>query len=67
MNNEGLALDAESMIKLISEMDPEARQLLQAVIGDVLEHGNVLSDVQINELAKKYADKARKLAGSGGE
>ena len=67
MTNEGVALDADSIAKLISEMQPEAMKLFQDVIGDVLEKGNSLSDVQINELAKKYADKARKLAGTGGE
>ncbi len=67
MTNEGMALDANSIVKLISEMQPEAMKLFQDVIGDVLEKGNALSDVQINELAKKYADKARKLAGTGGE
>ena len=67
MTNEGMALDADSIAKLISEMQPEAMKLFQDVISDVSEKGNGLSDVQINELAKKYADKALKLAGTGGE
>lgn len=67
MTNEDMALDAESIVKLISGMQPEARKLFQDVIRDVSGKGCGLGDVQINELAKKYADKARKLAGTGGE
>ena len=64
---EKMALDAESIVALISGLQPEARILFQAVLGEVLDRGNDLSDVTVNELAKKYADKARKLAGTGGE
>lgn len=67
MINDGMALDIESIVELISKLQPEARKLFQAVLGEVLDRGNDLSDVMINELAKKYADKARKLAGAGGE
>ena len=65
--NEGIELDAEAIVKLIAEMQPEARKLFQDVLGDVLERGNAISDVIVNDLAKKYADKARKLVGTGGE
>lgn len=65
--NESIELDAETIVKLISEMQPEARILFQDVLGDVLEKGNAISDVIVNDLAKKYADKARKLVGTGGE
>lgn len=65
--SEEMALDVESIVELISELQPEARRLFQAVLGEVLDRGNDLSDVTVNELAKKYADKARKLAGTGGE
>jgi len=64
---EEMALDAESIIELISELQPEARKLFQAVLGEVHDRGNDLSDATVNELAKKYADKARKLVGTGGE
>jgi hypothetical protein len=64
--SENIAFDAESIVKLISELQPEARKLFQAVLGEVLERGNDLSDATVNELAKKYADKARKLVGTGG-
>ena len=62
-----MALDAESIVALISELQPEARILFQAVLGEVHDRGNDLSNVIVNELAKKYADKARKLVGTGGE
>ena len=62
-----IALDTESIVELISELQPEARKLFQAVLGEVLDRGNDLSDVTVNELAKKYADKARHLVGTGGE
>lgn len=65
--SEEMALDVESIVELISELQPEARRLFQAVLGEVLDRGNDLSDVTVNELAKKYADKARKLVGTGGE
>ena len=67
MINDDMALDVESIVELISELQPEARKLFQAVLSEVLDRGNDLSDVMINELAKKYADKSRKLAGTGGE
>ena len=67
MINDDMALDVESIVELISELQPEARKLFQAVLNEVLDRGNDLSDVMINELAKKYADKARRLAGTGGE
>lgn len=65
--NEGTALDAEEIIGLISGLQPEARKLFQNVLGEVLDRGGDLSDTMVNELAKKYADKARKLVGSGGD
>ena len=65
--SEEIALDAESIVKLVSELQPEARKLFQGVLGEVLDRGNDLSDVTVNALAKKYADKARKLVGTGGE
>lgn len=64
---EGTSLDADKIIELISELRPEARKLFQNVLTEVLERGCDLSDNMINELAKKYADKARKLVGSGGD
>lgn len=67
MINDDMALDVESIVELISELQPEARKLFQAVLSEVLDRGNDLSDVMINELAKKYADKARRLSGSGAE
>ena len=67
MINDDMTLDVDSIVELISELQPEARKLFQAVLSEVLDRGNDLSDVMINELAKKYADKARRLAGTGGE
>lgn len=67
MVSEEMALDAESIMELISGLQPEARKLFQTVLGEVLDRGNDLSDVTVNELAKKYADKARHLVGTGGE
>ena len=60
---EEMALDAESIIKLISDLPPQAKNLFQAVLNDVLERGNDLSEVTIDELAKKYAAKAKQLVG----
>ena len=60
---EEMSLDAESIIKLISDLQPQAQNLFQAVLKDVLEKGNELSDVVVDELAKKYANKALKLVG----
>ena len=62
-----MAFDAETIVRLISGLQPEARKLFQAVLGEVLDRGNDLSDVMVDELAKKYADKACKLVGRGGE
>jgi N-acetylglucosamine kinase-like BadF-type ATPase len=67
MIKDEMALDVESIVELISKLQPEERKLFQAVLSEVLDRGNDLSDVIINELAKKYADKARRLAGAGGE
>lgn len=64
---EGTALDADKIIELIAGLQPEARKLFQNVLSDVLERGGDLSETMVNELAKKYADKARKLVGSGGD
>lgn len=61
--NEDMALDAESIINLISDMPPQAKNLFQAVLSDVLERGNDLSEVTVDELAKKYAAKAKQLVG----
>ncbi|CAB5161208.1 hypothetical protein D3OALGA1CA_5062 [Olavius algarvensis associated proteobacterium Delta 3] len=61
--NEEMALDAESIIKLISDMQPQAQNLFQSVLKDVLDRGNELSEVTVEELAKKYAAKALKLVG----
>jgi hypothetical protein len=62
--NEEMALDAESIIKLISDLSPQARNLFQAVLNDVLERGNDLSDATVDALSKKYAAKALQLVGS---
>lgn len=63
---EEMALDAEMIIKLISDLQPQAQNLFQAVLSDVLKRGNELSEVTVEELAKKYAAKALKLVGTGG-
>ena len=64
---ERTAFDADKIIELISGLQPEARKLFQNVLSEVLERGGDLSDTMVNELAKKYASKARKLVGSGGD
>ena len=61
--NEDMALDAESIIRLISDLPPQAKNLFQAVLNDVLERGNDLSEVTVDELAKKYSAKAKQLVG----
>lgn len=67
MVKEKTALDADKIIELISGLQPEARKLFQNVLSEVLERGGNFSESMVNELAKKYADKARKLVGSGGD
>jgi len=63
----GMALDAGKISELISGLQPEALKLFQNVLSEVFERGSDLSDAMVNELAKKYSDKARKLVGSGGD
>ena len=65
--NHEVALDAETIRTLIKEMQPEALMIFRDIIVDVRGRGGALSVANIDELAKKYADKSRKLAGSGGD
>lgn len=64
---DAITLDADRIKELIGELSSEERQLFSTVIREAKELGGDISDATINELAKKYADKARQLAGEGSE
>jgi len=65
-NDRATALDAEAIRALVEAMSQQELALFRDVIVDVRELGGVASPVVVEELAKKYADKARRLAGDGG-
>ena len=62
-----VTLDAEEVRRLIEKMKRESLGIFRDIIKDVKQRGNSISEETVNELAKKYADKARKIAGAGGE
>ena len=64
---ENTTFDADKIVELISQLQPEARRLFQNVLSEVLDRGSDISETMVNELAKKYADKSRKLVGNGGD
>ena len=65
--DQATALDAKAIQKLVESMSQQELAIFRDVILDIREVGAGISNVMINELAKKYADKARRLAGDGGE
>ena len=61
------ALDAEAIKKLVQDMSQQELAIFRDVIVDIRKLGAGISQSAIDSLAKKYADKARRLAGDGGE
>lgn len=61
------ALDAEAIKRLVQRMSKQELAIFRDVIIDIRELGAGISSAAVGELAKKYADKARRLAGEGGE
>ncbi|RJQ36119.1 MAG: hypothetical protein C4555_07955 [Dehalococcoidia bacterium] len=66
-NQKKLTFNAEEIRELIAEMQQDSLTIFASIISEVKDHGNALTDVVINELARKYADKARMLAKAGEE
>lgn len=60
-------LDAAAIRGLVEAMSQQELALFREVIVDVRERGGVASEAVVEELARKYADKARRLAGDGGD
>lgn len=58
----GTILDAENIRHLIEEMPSDALQIFKDIIFNVRKRGNILSDAMVEDLAKKFADKAIKIA-----
>lgn len=65
-NDQSTALDSNSIRQLISSMAPSELAIFRNLLIDVRERGSSVSDAIIEELAKRYADQARRLAGDGG-
>ncbi len=61
------ALDAEAIRRLVQGMSKQELAIFRDVIIDIRELGAGISSAAVVELAKKYADKARRLACDGGE
>lgn len=61
------ALDADAIKKLVQEMSQQELAIFRDVIVDIRKLGTGISQSAVDGLAKKYADKARRLAGDGGE
>jgi len=64
---EATALDAAAIKKLVQDMSQQELAIFRDVIVDIRKLGAGISQSAIDGLAKKYADKARRLAGDGGE
>lgn len=61
-----ISLDAEEIRKLVGSLKREEQVLFAAVVRDVKDRGDAVSEAVVDELAKKFADKAKLLAGDGG-
>ncbi len=61
-----ISLDADEIKKLVGGLKKEEQALFAAVVRDVKDRGDAISESIIDELAKKFADKAKLLAGDGG-
>lgn len=66
-NPNTMTLDAGAVRLLIEQMSPPELSILRALLKDVKERGNTMSQATIDEMARHYADKAKQLAGTGGE
>lgn len=66
-HDESTALDAAAIKKLVEAMSKQELAVFRDVIIDIRELGAGISAAAVGELAKKYADKARRLAGDGGD
>jgi hypothetical protein len=65
--DESVALDAAAIKKLVQEMSQQELAIFRDVIVDIKKLGAGISQSAVDGLAKKYADKARRLAGDGGK
>ena len=65
-DNASISLDADEIRKLVGGLKKEEQILFAAVVRDVKDRGDAISDAVIDELAKKFADRAKLLAGDGG-
>jgi hypothetical protein len=66
-NEQSTTLDADAIRQLISSMSPPELAIFRRLLIEVKERGSTISDALVKELAKRYADQARHLAGEGGE
>lgn len=62
-----IVLNAQEIRERISLLSASELAIFRDLFIDIKTRGVDISDVTIDELAKKYADKARHLAGDGGE
>ena len=60
------ALDADGIRRLLEGLSREEIEIFRGILIDVRNRGPGMGDVLVREFARKYADKARKLAGEGG-
>ena len=66
-NSQDTILDAKELRRLLKDLSREETHLFRDLMVDVREAGVGITTTITNELAKKYADKARALAGEGEE
>ncbi len=59
-------LDLDSIRRIFNEMSQPEIEILRGVLADVQKLGAGISDVVIEQLARKYADKSRSLVSDGG-
>ena len=62
-NKSEMLLDAKKITELVGQLSKEEVELFTSVIREVKDRGTVISDAVVSSLAKKFADKARQLAG----
>ena len=60
------ALNAAEIRDLVKSMSQQELAIFRDVVREIRDIGSGISQPTIESLAKKYADKATKLAGNGG-
>lgn len=60
-----MSLDATKIREHVGRLNKEEMELFTSIIREVKERGTAISDAVVSSLAKKFADKARQLAGDG--